>query len=98
MSYQQYPPAPGYPPGGQPYGPPPGNWKGTAALVLGICSLVVNFAFVPGILAIIWGRSVQSVDSKGKVGFILGVIGTVLSLLILVLVIIAVSHAKTTTG
>lgn len=79
-----YPPQPAAggpppPPYGQPYGAPVQQSKATAALVLGIISLVFNACFVPGILAIVWGSKEKDYDSKANAGFILGIIGTVLS-------------------
>lgn len=70
------------PPYGQPYGGAPvESSKATAALVLGIISIVFNACFVPGILAILWGSKEKDYDSKAKAGYILGIIGTALSLL-----------------
>ncbi len=84
MSYQAPPPGGGY---GQPgYGAPvPDNSsKSTWALVLGILSIPCCGLFA-GIPAIILGQQVMNEGGpnagKGKAGFILGIIGTALSIL-----------------
>lgn len=87
------PPAPGYPAppayGGAPGGyAQPQNGSGTAALILGILSLVCC-GFFTGIPAIILGRKGVALADSGlatnrgiaQAGFILGIIGTVLSVL-----------------
>jgi hypothetical protein len=76
------------PPYGQPYGAPAAQpWKPTAALVLGIVSVVpfLNICFAPGILAIVFGSADRSYDTKAQAGFILGIIGTALGVLFTIL-------------
>jgi len=83
------PPAPQYPAAG--YGPPAGASKnniGVWALVLGILSLVC-FGLLAGIPAIILGNNGKKAAAQGlatnrgmaQAGFVLGIIGTVLSLI-----------------
>jgi hypothetical protein len=70
----------------------PANGAGTAALVLGVISLVIGGLFL-GIPAIILGRkgmqrAAQGLATNGgiaKAGFILGIIGTALSVLGIIL-------------
>lgn len=69
------------PASGQPYGAPAEGSKAQAAFVLGIISLFINPCFICGILAIVWGGREKDYNSKAKTGWILGIIGTVLSLL-----------------
>lgn len=99
--YQQYP-APGYPPAPYPvYGvavPMPRNGMGTAALVLGILSVVLCWAYwtgvVLGILAIIFGgvglaraNSGQATNrSSALAGLILGIIAIAAFLTLILLV------------
>lgn len=82
------PPAYGAP---QPYGAPvaqPQNGPGTTALVLGILSLVCCGIFT-GIVAIIMGRKGMALADQGlatnrgiaQAGFVLGIVGSVLSVL-----------------
>ena len=97
--------APGQPQqwGGQ--GMPPGsagsNGKATAALVLGICGLVVC-PLVCSVLAIIFGKQAQSEialnpaqsgEGMAKAGFIMGVIGLALYGVILGIYIIVIIAA-----
>jgi len=80
-------------PDGTPTDPPPdyppgavvrrSDSKAIASLALGIMSLVLNFLFIPGILAIVCGAEGRRHDGKARAGFILGIIGTVLSTLFL---------------
>lgn len=81
-------------PDGTPTDPPPppdhqpaavgrSDSKAIASLALGIMSLVLNFLFIPGILAIVFGAQGRRHDGKAKAGFILGIIGTVLSVVFL---------------
>lgn len=80
------PPPPAYGAGGSV--PAPRNGLGIAALVLGILSLFC-LGFVGGILAVIFGRmgmkkAEQGLATNGgvaKAGFILGIIGIVLSVI-----------------
>jgi hypothetical protein len=85
---QQHPgAAPQAPPSyGQPYGQPYGvqpqeSSKATAALVLGIISVIpgLNVCFVPSILAIVFGSQEKGYIGKAKTGFMLGIAGLVLS-------------------
>ncbi|CAN5745616.1 hypothetical protein BH20ACT1_BH20ACT1_13360 [soil metagenome] len=75
-SYQA-PSSPGY---GSPT-PASRSSKADAAFVLGIVSLVFNLFFIPGILAIVWGGRERGDNSKARTGFICGIIGTALSAL-----------------
>lgn len=78
------------PPNGSP--PPPGaSGKAIAALVMGILSLICCgfFAGIPAIIvgrsemtAIREGRSPIAGESVAKVGYILGIIGTIFSCLV----------------
>ena len=83
------PPAPQYPAAG--YGPPAAiskNKIGTWALVLGILSIVC-FGLLAGIPAIILGNNGKKAAAQGlatnrgpaQAGFVLGIIGTILSLI-----------------
>lgn len=80
-----YPPQGGAPqappPYGQAYGAPVQDSKAQAAFVLGIVSLFINPCFIPSILAIVWGGKEKDYNSRAKTGFILGIIGAVLSVL-----------------
>ena len=75
------PPGPDPEPGPGP-GPARSDSKATAALILGIVSLFFNFFLIPGILAIIWGSRERRYDGKANAGYICGIIGTVLSVLV----------------
>ena len=88
-----YPPPqyPGYQPGYQPYGPPPDHPQSTLALILGIVSVVV--CQIVGPFALVIGkRALNEIDASGgtlggrgmaQAGYILGIIGTVLLVLVL---------------
>lgn len=80
-----------------------GNSKGIVSLIIGICSIILSclapFGVAAGIVSIVMGKKVKDTDQKGKVGFILGVVGTVLSIAILftsliVLLFIGMSSKK----
>ncbi|RBO87901.1 hypothetical protein DFR74_110156 [Nocardia puris] len=87
------PPASGYPqPYGSPYGPPPDHPQATTILVLGILGLVFCQLFAP--VAWFLGRkALAEIDASGgaiggrsnvKAGYICGVIGTILMLLVVI--------------
>lgn len=94
--YQQgYPAQPGY--GYTP--PPPTSSRATMAMILGICGIFV----CPGVLSIpawIIGRgALREIDasngqvggrSQAQVGYILGIVGTVLMILAVVLIVVLV--------
>lgn len=92
--------------------PPPGvaqgnSGKAVAALVLGIMSLVC-MGFLAGIPAIILGKmelkaidqgqSPESNRTLAKVGFILGLVGTILTCLVSLVYIGIIVFAVTTSG
>lgn len=92
------PPPPGFPaaPGG--YGPPPGNNpKAVWALVLGILSITCC-GFFTGIAAIVLGSSAkkeiaasggrQSGEGMATAGFVTGIIGSVLGVLMIALFVL----------
>ena len=89
------PPAPQTPGGGQPQ-----NGLGTAALVLGIIQFFC-FPLLGSILAIILGRMGMKRAEQGlatnagaaKAGFILGIIGLVLSVIFFILWIVIFANA-----
>jgi hypothetical protein len=91
---------PWQPAGGSPtYGPPPSNSKAGAAQTLGIISIFFNVFYIPGILAIVWGRRERHQNSKARTGFVCGIIGTCISVLgtvILIAVLAAASSAVNT--
>jgi hypothetical protein len=110
-SYPQpgYPPAPGYP--GAPYGyaaPPPNDGGATAAMIVGIVSLVLACGYGIGLLgapvALVMGRrSMKRIDaSQGTLGgrgmalagFVMGIIGTIFLVLAIILgVVLAIAFA-----
>lgn len=63
--------------------------KGLVALITGIVSIVLSclspLGIVAGIVAIINGNTSKNIDKRGKIGFILGVIGSVLSVAVLII-------------
>ena len=66
----------------------PKNPSGTPSLVLGICSIVFScgiLGVIPGIIAIVLGNKNTQYDKKAKVGMILGIVGSVLSLISIVI-------------
>ncbi len=67
--------------------------KANAAFVLGIVSIFFNLLFVPGILAIVWGGRERDQNSKARTGFICGIIGTVISVLITLVAIVSLVGA-----
>ena len=89
--------------GGMPPGSAGSNGKATAALVLGICGLVVC-PLICSVLAIIFGKQAQSElalnpaqsgEGMAKAGFIMGVIGLALYGVLLVFYIIIIAAATT---
>jgi hypothetical protein len=90
--------------GGSPYGGPPvgagqsTNGKAIASLILGICSIVLSCGLFTGIPAIILARSAKreiaagngSGDGIAQGGMITGWIGTALSLLGILIVVIVI--------
>ena len=97
------PPPPGMPPGaygGQPMAAQPQNGLGTASLVLGIVGLVLLCGYGVGlilsILAIIFGKmgltkadqGLATNRSQANAGFIMGIIGTILGVIIVIALII----------
>lgn len=98
-----FPPSPygqqpgyGQPPYGQPYGAAPQNGFGTAALVLGIISLVCVSGYgVLSVLAIIFGalglgranRGLATNRGMAMAGLIMGIIGLVIGAIVLLIVI-----------
>ncbi len=79
--YPQYPQQPGY---GQPKPSEPGKGMATASLVLGILSFFC-FAYVSGILGIIFGIVAKNQGYKGKsatAGIICGAVGIVLNIIL----------------
>jgi hypothetical protein len=79
--YPQYPQQPGY---GQPKPSEPGKGMATASLVLGILSFFC-FAYVSGILGIIFGIVAKNKGYKGKsatAGIICGAVGIVLNIIL----------------
>lgn len=64
------------------------NPSGIPSLVLGICSIVFScgiLGVIPGIIAIVLGNKNTQYDKKAKVGMILGIVGSVLSLISIVI-------------
>ncbi len=64
------------------------NPSGIPSLVLGICSIVFScgiLGVIPGIIAIVLGNKNAQYDKKAKVGMILGIVGSVLSLISIVI-------------
>ncbi len=103
-----YPPPPGYqPPPGYAAPPPPTHSKATLSLVLGIISLVACGLFT-GIPAMITGRTARREiaashgrlggDGLAQAGFITGLIGTVLSGLGVVAVVILFALGAVVSG
>lgn len=104
MSYPSYPQGPGVP-----YGPPPDHPRSMLALILGIISIVLCLPVVGPFAWIIGRKAVREIDASGgtvggrsqaMVGYVLGLIATILLILgvvlIVVLVIIVVSTSTTT--
>ncbi len=83
-TYQTPPPAPTG--GAQVYRPASGSSKADTAFVLGIVSIFANFFYIPGILAIVWGGRERHDNPKARTGWVLGIIGTVLSGLITIMI------------
>ena len=79
--------------------------KGLVSLITGIGSIVLSCLFplgiAAGIVAIISGNQSREKDNRGKYGFILGIIGAALSLVIgivsLIILITTVFHHNSTT-
>lgn len=64
------------------------NPSGIPSLVLGICSIVFScgiLGVIPGIIAIVLGNKNAQYDKKAKVGMILGIVGSVLSLISIII-------------
>ena len=72
---------------------PVANSKADAAFTLGIVSIFLNVFFIPGILAIVWGGRERRSNSKANTGYSCGIIGTVLSALMTVLIIASLASA-----
>lgn len=89
-------PAPGFddpawsPPPPRPHSVATPDSKADAAFTLGIISIFLNVFYVPGILAIVWGGRERHENGKARTGFICGIIGTALSALWTLLIILAV--------
>ena len=64
--------------------------KADAAFTLGIISIFLNVFYVPGILAIVWGGRERRENGKARTGFICGIVGTALSALGTLLIILTV--------
>lgn len=114
----QYPPPggpPSYPPPGmQPgygYGPPPppgsqANGMALASLILGIVSILINFIFIPSILALVFGsKAKKNIAASGgalggagmaTAGQILGAIGLVLTIGEFIVIVVLASHNNST--
>ncbi|HEU5001602.1 MAG TPA: hypothetical protein VFW71_02335 [Actinomycetota bacterium] len=75
MSYQYYPPS----------ARPVSSGAAIAALVFGIISIFANLFFVPGIIAIVLGRRERAISGAANAGYILGIIGTILTILLIAL-------------
>ena len=104
MSYQQPPYQPPYPP---PYPPPPppappqNDGMAVAALVLGICALVLPYAgFAAGIVGLILGimarkRLVEAGRPTGMAtaGLIMSIVGLALWLIVIIWVCVACTAA-----
>jgi len=73
--------------------PPTTNSKADAAFVLGIISIFLNVLYVPGILAIVWGGRERHENPKARTGFICGIIGTALSLMVTLFFVVAIASA-----
>lgn len=79
--------------------------KGLVSLITGIGSIVLSCLFplgiAAGIVAMIFGNQSRNTDNRGKYGFILGIIGAALSLVIgivsLIILITTVFHHNSTT-
>ena len=79
--------------------------KGLVSLITGIGSIVLSCLFplgiAAGIVAMIFGNQSREKDNRGKYGFILGIIGAALSLVIgivsLIILITTVFHHNSTT-
>jgi hypothetical protein len=82
-----------------PYRPPSEpRSKADAAYALGIISIVFDFFYVPGILAIIWGGRERHTSRKARTGFVCGIIGTVLAgLLTLTFIVVGALNPKPAT-
>lgn len=80
--------------------------KGLVSLITGIGSVVLSCLFplglAAGIVAIISGNQSREKDNRGKYGFILGIIGSALSLVAvivcLIILILTVPHRNNTTS
>jgi hypothetical protein len=70
-----------------------GKSKADAALALGIVSIFLNVFYVPGILAIVWGSRERRTNGNARAGFICGIIGTVLSVFVTVLLVAVLAAA-----
>jgi len=90
---QRWTPPPPPPPQQHSYSAPVASSKADAAFILGIISIFLNFFFVPGILAIVWGGRERRENSKARAGFICGIVGTVLSLLLTLFTIVTLAAA-----
>jgi hypothetical protein len=64
--------------------------KADAAFTLGIISIFLNVFYVPGILAIVWGGRERHENGKAQTGFICGIVGTALSALLTLLLVVTV--------
>lgn len=67
--------------------------KADLALVLGILSIFLNFFYVPGILAMVWGGRERHESSKARTGFICGIVGTALSAVWTLIIVISLVSA-----
>jgi hypothetical protein len=84
------PPPPGMPAGQPAYGAAPQNGMGTAALILSILGIIGCIPIVGGVLGIVFGKMGMKAAQEGratnegqaKAGFIIGIIGLVLWVLL----------------
>lgn len=90
---QRWTPPPPPPQQQRGYEAPVANSKANAAFTLGIISIFANLFYVPGILAIVWGGRERRGNSKANTGFICGIIGTVLSVLLTLLIVVTLTSA-----
>ncbi|QNN53058.1 DUF4190 domain-containing protein [Nocardioides mesophilus] len=108
MSHTPGPPPPGYgyPPAGYP-APAPTNGKATAALIVGISTLVLSWccgAGVLGLVAVVLGvkgrseirssQGTQSGEGIAMAGIITGAVAAVIGILVVALIVILVASGN----
>jgi hypothetical protein len=83
------------------------NWMGLTSLILGIVAVVMCWCYgvgaVPGVIAIVFGVQAKKAVAQGqatnpgmaKAGFILGISGTIISIvwLVVMIIILGISYS-----